>query len=156
MAWCHQATSHYLRHCWPRCMSTYGIKRPQWVNHWSLWDIKRSSWPFYLQNIFQHFQKKKLNLSKFEVTAIPADGLAPWEDGTSAVTVMTILRSAYVKGIGTWSGLISFGSSIDGKIPPLCLSLLNDENTFISKTSSVWEFPFLRKDNHDCIFSTGW
>ena len=32
MAWCHQATSHYLSHCWPRSMSKYGISRPQWVH----------------------------------------------------------------------------------------------------------------------------
>ena len=32
MAWCHQATSHYLNQCWPRSMSPYGITRPQWVN----------------------------------------------------------------------------------------------------------------------------
>ena len=32
MAWCHQATSHYLSHCWPRSMSPYCITRPQWVN----------------------------------------------------------------------------------------------------------------------------
>ena len=32
MAWCHQATSHYLSQCWPRCLSPYGITRPQWVN----------------------------------------------------------------------------------------------------------------------------
>ena len=25
MAWCHQATSHYLSQCWPRSMSPYGI-----------------------------------------------------------------------------------------------------------------------------------
>ena len=31
MAWCRQATSHYLSHCWPRSMSPYGITRPQWV-----------------------------------------------------------------------------------------------------------------------------
>ena len=31
MAWCHQATSHYLRRCWPRSLSTYGITRPQRV-----------------------------------------------------------------------------------------------------------------------------
>ena len=31
MAWCHQATSHYLSQCWPRSMSPYGITRPQWV-----------------------------------------------------------------------------------------------------------------------------
>ena len=32
MAWCHQATSHYLSQCWPRSMSPYGTTRPQWVN----------------------------------------------------------------------------------------------------------------------------
>ena len=32
MAWCHQATSHYLSQCWPRSLSSYGITRPQWVN----------------------------------------------------------------------------------------------------------------------------
>ena len=32
MAWCRQATSHYLSQCWPRSMSPYVITRPQWVN----------------------------------------------------------------------------------------------------------------------------
>ena len=32
MAWCHQATSHYLNQCWPSSMSLYGVTRPQWVN----------------------------------------------------------------------------------------------------------------------------
>ena len=31
MAWCRQATSHYLRQGWPRSMSPYGVTRPQWV-----------------------------------------------------------------------------------------------------------------------------
>ena len=31
MAWCHQATSHYLSQCWPRSPSPYGVTRPQWV-----------------------------------------------------------------------------------------------------------------------------
>ena len=33
MAWCHQATSHYLNQCWPRSPMPYGVTRPQWVNH---------------------------------------------------------------------------------------------------------------------------
>ena len=33
MAWCRQATSHYLSQCWPRSMSPHGVTRPQWVNH---------------------------------------------------------------------------------------------------------------------------
>ena len=32
MAWCRQATSHYLSQCWSRSLSPYGITRPQWVN----------------------------------------------------------------------------------------------------------------------------
>ena len=33
MAWCHQATSHYLSQCWPRSLSPYGVIRPQWVKY---------------------------------------------------------------------------------------------------------------------------
>ena len=32
MAWCCQATSHYLSQCWLSPLSSYGIARPQWVN----------------------------------------------------------------------------------------------------------------------------
>ena len=32
MAWCRQASSHDLSQCWPRCMLTYFVTRPQWVN----------------------------------------------------------------------------------------------------------------------------
>ena len=37
MAWCHQATSHYLSQCWPRSMSPNGITRPHWVNIITFW-----------------------------------------------------------------------------------------------------------------------
>ena len=33
MAWCRQATSHYLSRCRPRSPSPYGVTRPQWVNN---------------------------------------------------------------------------------------------------------------------------
>ena len=36
MAWCHQATSHYLSQCWPSSMPQYGVTRPQWVNSLAL------------------------------------------------------------------------------------------------------------------------
>ena len=32
MAWCHQATSHYLSQCWLRPRLPHGFPRPQWVN----------------------------------------------------------------------------------------------------------------------------
>ena len=31
MAWCCQATRHYLNQCWPRSLPPYGFTRPQWV-----------------------------------------------------------------------------------------------------------------------------
>ena len=31
MAWCQQATSHYLSQSWPRSLLPYDITRPQWV-----------------------------------------------------------------------------------------------------------------------------
>ena len=31
MAWCRQATSHYLSQCWPRSLSPYGVTRTQCV-----------------------------------------------------------------------------------------------------------------------------
>ena len=51
MAWCRQATSHYLNQCWPRSLAPYGVTRPQWINtgqcngcdHWLLWWLWLSS-----------------------------------------------------------------------------------------------------------------
>ena len=39
MAWCRQATSHYLNQCWPRSPTPYGATRPQWVKE--LWCTPR-------------------------------------------------------------------------------------------------------------------
>ena len=33
MAWCRQATSHYLNQYWRRSLPPYGIPRPQWVKN---------------------------------------------------------------------------------------------------------------------------
>ena len=32
MAWCRQATSHYMSQCWYRTPWPHGVTRPQWVN----------------------------------------------------------------------------------------------------------------------------
>ena len=44
MAWCRQATSHYLSQCWPRSLSPYGVTRPQWANIFLYSLTPRSSW----------------------------------------------------------------------------------------------------------------
>ena len=63
MAWCRQATSHYLSQCWPRSLSPYAVTRPQWVKPIDCLDVKMPSyqnlgipidktvwWPHYLHN----------------------------------------------------------------------------------------------------------
>ena len=49
MAWCRQATSHYLNQCWPRSLSPYGVTRPEWVNSTCL----KSVYPSKLLQIHQ-------------------------------------------------------------------------------------------------------
>ena len=52
MAWCRQATSHYLSQCWPRSISPYGATRPQWVKLKFCWHSGTSS-----SNKWQWLQK---------------------------------------------------------------------------------------------------
>ena len=42
MAWCRQATSHYLSQWWPRSLSPYGVNRPEWVNikQYVAWNVQ--------------------------------------------------------------------------------------------------------------------
>ena len=67
MAWCRQATSHYLSQCWPRSISPYGVTRPQWVDN-------------------QGNCEKVMSNSA--VSSVPADALAPSGSRTSAATAM--------------------------------------------------------------------
>ena len=41
VAWCHQATSHYLSQCWSRSLSPYGVIRPQWVNNQRNYEVDK-------------------------------------------------------------------------------------------------------------------
>ena len=66
MAWCRQATSHYLNQCWPRPPLPYGVTRSEWVNPWSPRLV-------YMRNTNS-------------VITVPADVLAP----SSACTVLTL------------------------------------------------------------------
>ena len=43
MAWCRQATSHYLGQCWPRSMLPYCVTRPQWVKTDNVTTTKQST-----------------------------------------------------------------------------------------------------------------
>ena len=45
MAWYHQATSHYLNHCWPRSLTPHSFNKPQRVAPWSNLIQFDKSWP---------------------------------------------------------------------------------------------------------------
>ena len=47
MAWCRQATSHYLSQCWPRSLSLYGVTMPQWID--SYWVNNYHSYGAYIE-----------------------------------------------------------------------------------------------------------
>ena len=52
MAWCRQATSHYLSQSWSRSLLPYGVTRPQWVQ-------VRTKWlTFWEDNVKYIFLKK--------------------------------------------------------------------------------------------------
>ena len=58
MAWCRQATSHYLNQCWPRSLPPFGVTRPQWVN-WNIrkkfqWNSNRNSNLFIEENALEN------------------------------------------------------------------------------------------------------
>ena len=54
MAWCRQATSHYLNQCWPRSLPPYGVTRPQRDNYFLKYiDLWQHSPSF----IINHFEK---------------------------------------------------------------------------------------------------
>ena len=42
MAWCHQATSHYLSQSWLRSLLPFGVTRPQGVNMWCLLSLAKT------------------------------------------------------------------------------------------------------------------
>ena len=55
MAWCHQATSHYLSQCWPSSLSPYGVTRPQWVKELN------NAYVELLKHLKENSDKKKLS-----------------------------------------------------------------------------------------------
>ena len=61
MAWCRQATNHYMSKCWPSSVLPNGITRPQWV--------KSNVW---LDLPFQYKQNEKKNEYKHKGAQHPA------------------------------------------------------------------------------------
>ena len=80
MAWCRQATSHYLSQCWPSYMSPYGVTRPQWVNRSSSFKV------FIFQKQLDMWFRRKHSLT---LLAWPWVSLAP---GYQAMIQVSLLE----------------------------------------------------------------
>ena len=67
MAWCRQATSHYLSQCWPRSLSPSDVTRPQWFNNHSTIRYRSTHIciPVYVHCFcaFENLQRKINNIS---------------------------------------------------------------------------------------------
>ena len=70
MAWCRQATSHYLSQCWPRSLSPYGVTSPQWVKITrflvSMRNDKHFVWFYMKCKLYIHVFWKKKKKSTFQ------------------------------------------------------------------------------------------
>ena len=63
MAWCHQATSHYLSQCWPSSISPYGITRPQWVKPTCSPQHQKAACVILLRSLSDHVCRVRLRRS---------------------------------------------------------------------------------------------
>ena len=99
MAWCRQATSHYLSQCWPESLSTYGVTRPQWVKcELDLEHIEISTkWlPFCREHFLMHFLEKKNVFGAYFTEAGLSVNIFCW--GSKALTIYFHGSQAYFGG----------------------------------------------------------
>ena len=69
MAWCRQATSHYLGQWWTRSMSPDGVTRPQWVN-----TLKpQLNGRYFVDDIFKFIFLMKIVVFLVNITEAPTD-----------------------------------------------------------------------------------
>ena len=105
MAWCYQATGYGLSQCWPRSLSPNGITRPEWVNFGCT--VRFGEILSVILNAVIRWMKIKIQhqryswmiyISKFVVSIMSADGLAPSDAScTSVASVMTEFGSTLFK-----------------------------------------------------------
>ena len=114
MAWCHQATSHYLNQCWPRSMSPYGVTRPHLV--------KEVTYPFIL--IFPHLNLCISTHIYLIMQWTPTLYEASFQAGCS---VWPLSSTGFIRQTISWHqyiNLISFpGELLLGKNPHISVSL---------------------------------
>ena len=85
MAWCRQATSHYLNQCWPRSLSPYGVTRPQKVNIRRAMSVK---WAMSFNLLRSFYAKRKWGHSGRDLKCI--NGLDSGEVGFVVIAVNSV------------------------------------------------------------------
>ena len=93
MAWCCQATSHYLSHCWPRSLSPYGVSRPLWVDFF-IRDI------FYFADTFVVVQIWQISL---QLGCGDTCKIWTWYIQLSAVITWSSIVRYYMNNYKNWS-----------------------------------------------------
>ena len=88
MAWCRQATNHYLNQCWPRSLPPYGITRPQWVNY--VCHLSVEEW--YKLQLYLTFLE--INSSTRFNPLKPSDAIWRHRSGSTLAQVMACCRTA--------------------------------------------------------------
>ena len=98
MAWCRQATSHYLSQCWPRSVAIWSDTRPQWVEYMSVNWLRDWCWNVWLthlrlqQSSCSCYVKSFLTIWKSLLDSLFIDGLA-WGCGISTALAREIQQS---------------------------------------------------------------
>ena len=79
MAWCRQATSHYLSQCWPRSMSPNGVTRAQWVNEPIVWHLMNISFHCTFHCLFKTLSRLAIKKpSKLCITGLCWESSGNW------------------------------------------------------------------------------
>ena len=109
MAWCRQASSHYLSQCWPRSMSPYGVTRPQWIHSLDpvcdvadIWKIR------FLKLITQN---SSLGQWKYSRVPVNATGSDQWEVNIASDNRLVPSGPADIGGIRVTCNIIGWYSN---------------------------------------------
>ena len=106
MAWCRQASSHYLSQCWPMSVSPYGITRPQWVNRLRPSDAIRQ------QKIASTLQCLKLMVAQSPLATKNLAGPLKFDPGQVKIIIDYIRREIFLTFLGDWEKILVWNTDI--------------------------------------------
>ena len=104
LAWCHQATSHYLSYCLPRSLSPHGVTRPEWVN------------PLAHERCWSNFTSASFKIIlQIDILSAPSDIGLSWvpenlTDGKSTLVQVMAGLHWWSVNIGSGNGLVPSGN----------------------------------------------